>query len=127
LLEALAFGKALGERLAQRGPTAPITKVDPPAGHAVRAESANDQMVLARLRQIMWNEVGIIRTADGLQSAMHQIQVLERRCLVGSPVLRQLLAARLVVEACMRRRASIGAHHLDETPAVIPQSGQAVA
>ena len=129
LLEALAFGKALGERLAQRGPAAPITRVDPPAGHAVRAESANDQMVLARLRQLMWSDVGIFRTEDGLQAALHQIQVMERRCLSGAPVLRQLLVARLMVEACLRRRESVGAHFLANSAIGFsgPAHGQAVA
>lgn len=129
LLEALAFGKALGERLAQRGPAAPITRVDPVVGHASRAESTNDQMVLSRLRQIMWADVGIVRTSEGLQSALSQIQVLERRCLAGAPVLRQLAAARLVVEACLRRKESVGAHFLGAPSNVhwLQRPGQAVA
>lgn len=127
LLEALAFGKALGERLGQRGPVAPISRTDNSVGHAIRGESTNDQMVLSRLRQIMWNEVGIVRTPDGLQSALHQIQVLERRCLAGAPVLRQLLVGRLLVEACIRRRESVGAHYLDATVAHYRSNGQAVA
>jgi len=127
LLEALAFGKALGERLGQRGPSVPISRVDNSIGHAVRRESTNDQMVMSRLRQIMWNHVGIVRTPEGLQSALHQIQVLERRCLAGAPVLRQLLVGRLVVEACMRRRESVGAHHMEASVPHYRIDGQAVA
>ncbi|MBK8070005.1 MAG: L-aspartate oxidase [Rhodanobacteraceae bacterium] len=128
LLEALAFGKALGERLAQRGPSAPITRVDPVVGHALRPMSTNDHMILGRLRQIMWNDVGIMRTTEGLQSALHQIQVLERRCLPGAPVLRQLLAAQLIVEAALRRRDSIGAHYMGSSDTSWSQQhGQAVA
>lgn len=128
LLEALAFGKALGERLAQRGPAAPITRIDPVVGHASRAESTNDQMVLGRLRQIMWSDVGIVRNGEGLQSALSQIQVLERRCLAGAPVLRQLTAARLIVEACLRRRESLGAHFVGASNVhCLPRPGQAVA
>lgn len=127
LLEALAFGKALGERLGQRGPSAPITRVDNAVGHAIRNESTNDQMVMSRLRQIMSNEVGIVRTTEGLQSALHQIQVLERRCLAGAPVLRQLLVGRLVVEACLRRKESQGAHHMEVAVNHYRVNGQAVA
>lgn len=127
LLEALAFGKALGERLGKSGPAEPISRVDNAVGHAIRSESINDQMVLGRLRQIMWSEVGIVRTPEGLQSALHQIQVLERRCLAGAPVLRQLLVGRLVVEACLRRRESLGAHHIDVVAPHYGRSGQAVA
>lgn len=127
LLEALAFGKALGARLGQRGPSAPISRVDDAIGHAIRSESTNDQMVMSRLRQIMWNQVGLVRTPEGLQSALHQIQVLERRCLVGAPILRQLLVGRLIVEACLRRRESLGAHHLEIAAPSYALSGQAVA
>jgi len=127
LLEAVSFGKALGERLAQRGPLSPITKVEPAVGHAARPSSANDQLIAGRLRQIMWTYVGIVRTQDGLQTALQQVQVLERRCLAGAPVLRQLLVARLVVEACLRRRESLGAHFFGaETPS-FRRNGQAVA
>ncbi|MCC6594580.1 MAG: L-aspartate oxidase [Xanthomonadales bacterium] len=129
LLEAIAFGKALGERLAQRGPVAPITRVDPVVGHAARAASTNDQMVLGRLRQLMWSDVGIVRSSESLQSALGQIQVLERRCLAGAPVLRQLTTARLIVEACLRRRESLGAHYIGGATHAhwSPRSGQAVA
>lgn len=129
LLEALTFGKALGERLAQLGSTAPISRADAPVGHASRAESTNDQMILSRLRQIMWTDVGVVRTTDGLQAALQQIHVLERRCLAGAPVLRQLTVARLIVEACVRRRESLGAHFLGNGNNVhwMRRPGQAVA
>jgi L-aspartate oxidase len=127
LLEAIAFGKALGERLGQRGPAAPITRVDPSVALAMRGESANDRMVLDRLRQIMWNDVGIVRSDERLQSAHQQISLLERRCLPGAPALRQLLVARLIVEACLHRRESIGAHFMGMPEAQSRVAGQAVA
>jgi L-aspartate oxidase len=127
LLEAIAFGKALGERLGQRGPAAPITRVDPSAAPPIRGESANDRMVLDRLRQIMWNDVGIVRTHEGLQSAHQQISLLERRCLPGAPALNRLLVARLIVEACLHRRESVGAHFMGIPTAQFRVGGQAVA
>lgn len=127
LLEAMAFGKALGERLGQRGPAEPVTRVDASIGPTIRGESTNDQMVLARLRQIMANEVGIVRTPEGLQAAHQQVQLLERRCLAGAPVLRQLLVAKLIVEACMRRRESVGAHSVSALARDFRADGQAVA
>ncbi len=113
LLEAIAFGRALGERLAQRGESAPIANADAAIGHATRTPSANDHLVLGRLRQLMSAQVGVIRNVEGLHSASQQIQVLERRCLAGSPVLRQLLVARLIIDAALRRRESVGAHFID--------------
>lgn len=127
LLEAIAFAKALGERLGQRGPSAPITRVDPSVGPPARGESTNDQMVLTRLRQIMWNDVGIVRTVEGLQAAHQQISLLERRCLPGAPALRQLLVARLIVEACVHRREGVGAHFMSAPVPHFRVGGQAVA
>lgn len=130
LLEAIAFGRALGERLAQRGPAAPITDCDAPTGMATRANSANDNLILGRLRQLMWSHAGIVRSHDGLQAALQQLHVLERRCMPGAPVLRQLLVARLIVEAALRRRESLGAHWVDDSPRaqqLRPPGAQAVA
>ncbi len=127
LLESIAFGRALGERLAQRGPMSVPTSVDPPAGHAVRPTSANDSLILARLRLLMTSEAGMMRTVEGLHTASQQIQVLERRCLAGAPVLRQLLVARLIVEAALRRRESVGAHFLELDSARRFGGSQAVA
>jgi len=127
LLESIAFGRALGERLAQRGPGSIAKAFDPPAGHAVRPSSANDSLILGRLRQLMWAEVGILRTIEGLHAASQQIQVLERRCLAGAPVLRELLVARIIVDAALRRRESIGAHFLDVERIQAFSGNQAVA
>ena len=112
LLEAIAFGRALGARLAQRGTSGPILLADAPVGHTLRTASANDGLVLARLRQLMWSEVGVMRSVEGLHTASQQVQVLERRCLAGSPVLRELLVARMIVDAALRRRESVGAHFI---------------
>lgn len=126
LLEAVGFGRALGERLAQRGPLPQAKQCDAPIGHATRVAMTNDQLVLGRARQLMWDEVGIVRTVDGLQAAHQQIQVLERRCLHGAPVLRQLTAARLIIEAALRRKESLGAHHVTAMQRRLDH-GQAVA
>lgn len=112
LLEAVAYGRALGERLGHRGRQGGIKHYDALVGHATRMPMANDQLVLARIRQLMWDQVGIVRTMDGLQAAHQQVEVLERRCLQGAPVLRQLSTARLIIEAAVRRKESVGAHHL---------------
>ncbi len=128
LLEAIAFGRSLGERLAH-GARAQVNvaAIAAPRASGARAASANDAMVAARLRQLMWAECGITRTPGGLQSAHQQIQVLERRCLPGAPVLRQLLVARLLVEAAIHRKQGIGAHHLVADAQVGSGGGRAVA
>jgi L-aspartate oxidase len=128
LLEAVAFGRALGERLA-RTPAGPVNPgaIAEPTCSGMRAASANDALILARMRQLMWSECGIARSEDGLQTALQQIQVLERRCLPGAPALRQLLVARLVVEAAIRRKQGVGAHNVVAAKPLPAGSGRAVA
>mgnify|MGYP002784191881 CR=1 FL=1 len=115
LLEAIAYGRALGERLAQRGPSQPITVVDAQAQSPIRALSTNDKLVTARAQQIMWNDVGIVRTPERLSQALQQMQVMERRLLPGSPALRQVLVSRLIIEAALKRSESIGSHYIENT------------
>jgi aspartate oxidase len=93
----------------------------------MRAASANDDLVLARMRQLMWSECGIVRTQEGMQMALQQLQVLERRCLPGAPALRQLLVARLILEAAIRRKQSVGAHNVVTSAPLSAASGRAVA
>lgn len=128
LLEAIAFGRALGERLS-RTAAAPVNPgaVDEPSCSGMRAASANDDLVLARMRQLMWSECGIVRTQEGMQMALQQLQVLERRCLPGAPALRQLLVARLILEAAIRRKQSVGAHNVVTSAPLSAASGRAVA
>jgi aspartate oxidase len=60
----------------------------------------------------MWSFVGITRSPEGLQNALDQIELLEKRCLSGSKALDQLLIAKLITKAALSRTSSIGAHNI---------------
>lgn len=113
LLEAVAFGRALGERLSRQGRSARELHPDSPefSGPA-RPASVNDGMVYAKLKALMWSHAGLVRTPESLREALAQIQVMERRCLPGSRALNQLLSARLITEAALARTESVGAHYV---------------
>lgn len=126
VLEGVAFGRALGERLARMPKPARI----PPVGLGIWREPnkgapISEAMVFARLRQLMWSCAGLVRYEDALEAAVEQLQLLERRCLNGAKVLDQLLVGRLLVEAARRRTESIGAHAI--APRRPQVSGQAAA
>ncbi len=126
MLEGVAFGRALGERLARMPKTARI----PPVGLGIWREPnkgapISEAMVFARLRQLMWSTAGLMRYEDALESAVDQLQLLERRCLAGAKVLDQLLVGRLLVSAARKRTESIGAHSIQ--PRRPQVSGQAAA
>lgn len=113
VLEAIAFGRALGERLARQGQSAKALRSEgEPSPLPGRAASVNDAMVLSKLKQLMWSCAGLVRTPESLRQVIEQLQVMERRCLSGSRVLGQLCTARLVAEAALARTHSVGAHFL---------------
>ncbi len=96
------------------------------SGRRLRGASKVDHH--RRLRQIMWEYGGILRSADGLAQALSVVGELEqdnRGCreaatderLLQSLRLRMALrAARLVLEAARKRRESRGAHFREDFP-----------
>jgi len=63
-----------------------------------------------RLRRLMWHHVSIVRTTDGLQEALAEINEM-----LGSPVGRmlklRLLTAHEIVRAALARTESVGVHY----------------
>lgn len=128
LLEAVSFGRTLGERLARQG-SVNQKLADDGSVPASRAQVApiSDSLVYSRLRTLMWGFVGIQRSLHGLQSALEQIQLLEKRCLSGSRALDQLLVAKLIAESALARSQSLGSHIVVENSALGKFSSAAVA
>jgi len=63
------------------------------------------------IRDLMWNDVGLVRTADGLRHAVNELSVVARRLGPGSSETHNLLSvAVLVTQAAFARRDSRGAH-----------------
>lgn len=100
LLEAAAFGRRTGRAAAAEAagpvPTAPVPDLPPELG----AEA------LARLRQLMSRDMGVVRDGAGLERALAEIGRLE----AGEGAALPLVAARLMIEAALARRESRGAH-----------------
>jgi L-aspartate oxidase len=103
LLEGLVFGaRAAGDikgTLAAGKPAAP-----PPAPHGLALPAPPHV-----LRAAMTRHVGLERDADGLNTALHVIERLERETS-GTELLNMLAAARLVTAGALARQESRGAH-----------------
>ncbi|MBN2033933.1 MAG: FAD-binding protein [Deltaproteobacteria bacterium] len=92
------------------------------------AETGQDPKELCRtLRSIMWENAGIIRSADGLSRALGQIeelQVLSKKCRAQNPVQimrridfqNMLLVSKMVCKAALLRAESRGAHYRTDCP-----------
>ena len=92
----------------------PRTPVETPT----RAADAAARPVFAEMRRIMTNDVGLVRTEAGLRRARRALAALARD--LPHPAWRshsQLVVARLIAHAALRRRESRGGHRrLDYPP-----------
>ena len=114
LLESVVFGARIGEdildnvgRLPPAGTAAPET--------AAATTGPAEMAALAALRQTMARDVGVIRTADGLRSALAAIEALAARPLAPRDANR-VVAARFVAAGALRREESRGAHSRADFP-----------
>ncbi|MEA2091075.1 MAG: L-aspartate oxidase [Campylobacterota bacterium] len=65
------------------------------------------------LRSIMWENVSIVRTKEGLNKALEQINALLNE-KIGKLLKFRLLTARQIVEAALAREESIGVHTIQK-------------
>ncbi|MBX6765481.1 MAG: hypothetical protein IRY88_17710, partial [Rubrobacteraceae bacterium] len=68
-----------------------------------------------RLREVMWERGGILRTAAGLQRGIEELEELRERygrTELGSP----LLVARAILEGALAEGESRGCHHREDAP-----------
>lgn len=128
LLEGLVFGaragKAMREKRIQSLPAnvvvaPPQSKSQPPpAGRG----SDDPRNLIREVQQLMWNNVGVVRTGQGLRQAVESLQALNA-CL-PLPVTRQACeacnihtAALLIARSALARLESRGAHYRTDWPA----------
>jgi len=123
LLESLVFAWRCAEFL-QENPssgagrfheTDDVNQLPSPAG------SSSPQVVLSdrsRLQSLMWNLVGIERSAGGLESAVEQLDSwrVQGTNVSSLETLNLLELARVTARAALARRESRGAHYRDDYP-----------
>lgn len=108
LLEGLVFGKRAVEDILKQK----ILKkeISFEVGNEVMSYK-EDKAKKNLLRQIMWKNVSIVRTKDGLNSALEQINALLKE-KIGKLLKFRLLTAREIVQAALARDTSIGVHFI---------------
>ena len=72
-----------------------------------------DRVYKRRLRKIMWEDIGIIRTKKGLLKAKNIIYDMKNRD-IGRLLELRLNTASAIVEAALKRKASLGTHYIEE-------------
>jgi fumarate reductase (CoM/CoB) subunit A len=135
LADTIVFGARAGRRAAEwarehrSGPRklredmsrfAPASEGASPAGAAVDFKK--------KLRKIMWEDVGVVRSGEGLRGALRELGRLEEdiSCPSGAGDSRRvrdwmelrlgICTARVIAEAALRREESRGAHFREDFP-----------
>jgi L-aspartate oxidase len=122
LLEALVFGARIGRALsaaAQRSlqRTGDVAALPPVADLPWLAAGGGQAEIADRLRDIMWEGVGLERTAAGMQRALWDLNQVAQAAPPGLGELRNLLTvAMLVTRAAQARTESRGAHFRGDIP-----------
>ncbi len=122
LLEGSVFGRRAAESVMTAG--LPI-----PGPAALRRAAPNlvpvpdDQPdVIAELRDLMWERVGVVRHGAGLVGALEEMDRLDPKLAPGVSVARNMLtAARLIATAALIRTESRGSHWRTDHPGSDPR------
>ena len=115
LLDALVFGARVSRDLTgevRRLPPAKalVGRVDVRLGDEATEDGAC-ATIRRDIRDVMWSEVGLVRTAESLQHALGCFERISRRLGPGSSETHNMVAvASLVAKAALDRRESRGAH-----------------
>lgn len=72
----------------------------------------NDIIYKKRLRKIMWEEMGVIRTKKGLLKAKNSIYDMKNRD-IGRLLELRLNTASAIVESALKRKESLGTHYIE--------------
>lgn len=123
LLEALVFAFRVAEdlrgrdprplALAQRRRPVPSFPPDPPS---------TEGPLRRKLRELMWDRVGLLRSGSELEAALEQIERWRERYVTASPAVRNMLqTAQLVTRAALAREESRGVHYRTDFPAPRPE------
>ncbi len=112
LLEAAVFAKRVANSIINSTSySGSIPNFD--KDYDTQLKKSNDKEYKYRLREIMWKDVGIIRTKKGLLEAKNFIYDTKNKD-IGRLLQLRLNTAGAIVEAALSRKESLGTHYIEE-------------
>lgn len=122
LLESVAFSLRAWDKIRMELPkiNMPHSSAQLPKAAKIDKNSFWDSQT-QRLRKLMWDQCGIVRSLAGLQKGLEQVEEWIRKtddgcCIGGLQYKNQLTLAKLVLEAAIHRKESRGLHYLLDCP-----------
>ncbi len=116
LLEGLVFAERTARDVVQQKP---LSQVPKPGSWSVPVlkDRGAAQVAADTIRDIMWRDAGVIRTAAALRSARARLKDIEERLPAGATEeLNLVQTAQLIVEGALRRKESRGGHYRSDFP-----------
>ncbi len=111
LLEGVVFAKRTVDHLLSKGhKKVKIPTFEKDYGNILHKE--NDKIYKQKLRQVMWEDIGIIRTTQGLHEAKNLIYDMKNHD-IGRLLELRLNTASAIVEAALARKESLGSHYME--------------
>jgi L-aspartate oxidase len=121
LLEALVFGARAGRAMQNERRPVSGTGAEPKAAYSNGPVDAGVEELIGQIQDLMWSEVGIVRTRVGMQKAVKTLE--EMAAKVAHPKTRRRheaanlhLAALLTARSALAREESRGAHYRMDYP-----------
>jgi L-aspartate oxidase len=139
LLEGLVYGLRTGKGASHAAADIPDNfHALPLVSDWPKSEHEDDDLNLVDLRNsltsLMWRNVGIQRTADGLEAAADQVSFWDRYVSAreffdpqGWELQNMLLVARLVIAAAIKRTESRGVHYRNDFPKTDSQQAEHIS
>ncbi len=111
LLEGVIFAKrAVDHLLSKEHKAIKTPKFEKDYGNILHKE--NDEIYKEKLRQVMWDDIGIIRTTKGLHEAKNLIYDMKNK-EIGRLLKLRLNTASAIVDAALARKESLGSHYME--------------
>jgi L-aspartate oxidase len=121
LLEGLVFGARAGRAMREMKRTAPRTGAEPQAAYSNGPVDAGLEELIGQIQDLMWNEVGIVRTRIGMQKAVKGLEDMGPK--LAQPKTRRKheaanlhLTSLLLAKSALAREESRGAHYRMDSP-----------
>src|SRR5262249_1757842 len=122
LLEGLVFGARAGKKMRDQLRKGPASQhASPRAAYSNGPVDTSAEEVVREIQDLMWQDVGIVRTGQGMKRAIERLTQLAPR--VANPHTRRAWEAQnlqtvglLVTRSALARQESRGAHYRTDYP-----------